>query len=621
MTRLICKRMVTALVASFFLSALPGGVRAQENTYELTEMPLNTLTHFVNPSSNWKLVGSLSGTFDDVSPKSTEGSGILLNDFNRKELYQENVNLFTAVEHGDIALSLDFLMPKGSNSGIYLQGRYEIQLFDSWGVKVPRSLDCGGIYERWDERRPDGSKGFEGHAPRHNAALAPNLWQHLYIEFSAPRFDASGKKVRAARFVKVVLNGVIIHENIVVHGPTRAAAFNDERSMGPLMIQGDHGPVAFRNIRYALLRDVDAKITDLHYQYYEGKFNSTFGLVHDSTLVRSGHTPAIDVRLADDPNNLCLVFKGKIRIEEGGPYRFMVRRAGPVKFSIDGKEVINSQDWWEDVNASAELVAGVHEFELGYIRNFSWGRAAIGLWLVPKNGKPVALHAPTSVPEPPMTPRISVHPLDQAEVVRCFMVHRDVKRTHILASGTPSRVHYAYDLTTAGLLFTWKGEFLDVTDMWHERGEPQTASPLGAFVTHTGECPIIVGESSTSGGTSKPDALVFKGYQLDKGYPVFAYRYRGVNFTDALQPDNSGRGLARIIKVEGVSDSRLTIRLAEANKIIKVGDDLYAVGDQQYYVKLAAGDRKKVKIKGHGDRQQLIITPSAAGEVHFSIIW
>ncbi|MEK7676891.1 MAG: family 16 glycoside hydrolase [Verrucomicrobiota bacterium] len=68
--------------------------------------------------------------------------------------------------------------------------------------------------------------------------------------FRAPRFDASGKKVENARFVKVTHNGRVIHENVELTGPTRAATYeNDEKPTGPLMLQGDHGPVAYRNLQ------------------------------------------------------------------------------------------------------------------------------------------------------------------------------------------------------------------------------------------------------------------------------------------------------------------------------------------------------------------------------------
>ena len=81
-----------------------------------------------------------------------------------------------------------------------------------------------------------------------NASRAPGLWQHLEISFRAPRFEGK-KKVANACFLRVVLNGVTVQENVEVTGPTRAALFTDERATGPLMIQGDHGPIAFRNVR------------------------------------------------------------------------------------------------------------------------------------------------------------------------------------------------------------------------------------------------------------------------------------------------------------------------------------------------------------------------------------
>jgi hypothetical protein len=69
------------------------------------------------------------------------------------------------------------------------------------------------------------------------------------VQFRAPRFDASGRKTENARFIKVVHNGVVVQENVEVEGPTRAAMEGPETKHGPLLLQGDHGPVAYRNIR------------------------------------------------------------------------------------------------------------------------------------------------------------------------------------------------------------------------------------------------------------------------------------------------------------------------------------------------------------------------------------
>ena len=236
--------MLKHLATLLLLVAIAFPASAQE---DLTSIDLSTLDAFRPAAGNWQLAGDLKVDRSlDRHLESRQGAGILVN------LPADGArdNLFSVMGHGDIELHLEFLMPKGSNSGVYLQGRYEIQLFDSWNRPNPGFDDAGGIYQRWDDTRVGAARGFEGHAPRMNVSRAPGLWQSLEIHFQAPRFDAEGRKTANARFVKVVHNGVVIHENVQLTGPTRAAAFQDEVALAPLMIQGDHGPVALRNIQY-----------------------------------------------------------------------------------------------------------------------------------------------------------------------------------------------------------------------------------------------------------------------------------------------------------------------------------------------------------------------------------
>jgi hypothetical protein len=79
-------------------------------------------------------------------------------------------------------------------------------------------------------------------------AKKPGEWQKFVIEWQAPKFK-DGKKVANAKFVKVELNGTVIHENVEMKGPTPSGVTGKEAPTGPLMFQGDHGPVAFRNIK------------------------------------------------------------------------------------------------------------------------------------------------------------------------------------------------------------------------------------------------------------------------------------------------------------------------------------------------------------------------------------
>jgi len=199
----------------------------------------NDLSTWRGDTGDWIIVGNAKMDANDPKRIATaKGTGVLVNGPAGR-----THNLLSKLEHGDVEAHIEFLVPQGSNSGVYFQGRYEVQILDSWGVEHPKYGDCGGIYQRWSEGR-----GFEGHAPRVNASRRPGEWQTFDVVFRAPRFDADGKKTANACFVRVVHNGVVVHENVEVTGPTRAATYADEKPTGPLMLQGDHGPVAYRNI-------------------------------------------------------------------------------------------------------------------------------------------------------------------------------------------------------------------------------------------------------------------------------------------------------------------------------------------------------------------------------------
>jgi hypothetical protein len=159
-------------------------------------------------------------------------------------------NLVTQQKFGDMELYLQFMLAKGSNSGVYLHGLYEVQVFDSFGSTEPiKSSDGGGIYHRWIN-----NQGVGGSAPRVNASRMPGQWQSYYILFRGPRFDGAGKKTENAKFVRVVYNGTLVQENVEVDGPTRAAMNIPEAAANPIMLQGDHGPVAYKDIYWRPLR-------------------------------------------------------------------------------------------------------------------------------------------------------------------------------------------------------------------------------------------------------------------------------------------------------------------------------------------------------------------------------
>ena len=199
------------------------------------------LSGWRKPTGDWMVAKAVS-----LDPTNGEkfviapGEGIMVNGPKGRAK-----DFVTEKEFGDAEVHVEFCIPKHSNSGVYLMGCYEIQIYDSYGVEKDKypGIECGGIYGRWINE-----KNVEGHSPRVNVSKAPGEWQTFDISFRAPRFYAGGKKIENARMVKVIHNGQVIHENVELTGPTRSG-YNEEKAKGPLRLQGDHGPVAFRNLR------------------------------------------------------------------------------------------------------------------------------------------------------------------------------------------------------------------------------------------------------------------------------------------------------------------------------------------------------------------------------------
>ncbi len=119
------------------------------------------------------------------------------------------------------------------NSGVYLQGRYEIQVLDSYGWESPGLGDCGAVYNQF--------------APLVNACKPAGEWQTYDIIFRAARVDESGQVLSNARLT-VFQNGIVIHNNVELLGPTGGALDEEVARPGPLLLQ-DHGdPVSYRNV-------------------------------------------------------------------------------------------------------------------------------------------------------------------------------------------------------------------------------------------------------------------------------------------------------------------------------------------------------------------------------------
>ncbi|RRQ47619.1 DUF1080 domain-containing protein [Maribacter algicola] len=133
---------------------------------------------------------------------------------------KSGVNLVSKEKFKDFKMHVEFRYPEGSNSGLYLRGRYEVQIADNIGLP-PASIYFGGVYGLL--------------APNENAAMKAGEWQSFDITLIGRR-------------VTIVANGKTVIEGQNILGMTGGALDNHEAEPGPILIQGDHGPVEFRAI-------------------------------------------------------------------------------------------------------------------------------------------------------------------------------------------------------------------------------------------------------------------------------------------------------------------------------------------------------------------------------------
>jgi hypothetical protein len=162
----------------------------------------------------------------------------------------------------------------------------------------------------------------------------------------------------------------------------------------------------------------------------------------------------------------------------------------------------------------------------------------------------------------------------------------------VIHVGDPSGLHYSYDLKQGAILQVWRGPFLNATQMWHDRGEPQTAEPLGVTINLDGRFPLSF-DHQAQPDSLNPSEFVYKGYKIENGRPVFMYDWSAakVQLEDRIVPAENKIGLKRTISFKSASamQSAIDFVIAAPKQIAAVNAGLLGLKDQTYFIQLTGG--------------------------------
>jgi len=454
---------------------------------------------------------------------------------------------------------------------------------------------------------PTGQRiSFQNESDLAKLLKAPGLWQTVELNYK------TGNGNGPAMLEKLALNGVTVREGEVLPG----------KAGGPVSLAPSGGTVAVRNVGYRVLtpRMVAQWSGPLSYSVYEGESNERKNLPTKKRLKQDTvSTLTYEVAYGQSPRYTTL-FAGKLNALQAGNYRFDLHNGGVAGLWIDGKTVIPEtyHNLGQPETRTVDLTAGLHEVQVYFSK--SWPRAGLGLFVSQAGTRPQPLHALASLPDPDPMPLISVTPEMQAERVRSFvqLPGENHKRTHSLSVGSPTGYHYTVDLDQMALLQVWKGDFANVTEMWHERGEPQLLEPMGATLRLPAQTGLMV---LTNDGVAWPDSvdektLQYKGLSLDKtGNPTIQYTLAGATVTDVTKP--APDGLTRTLTVGGLPGGTVYCRVAAGQTIDDMGNGLYAINDRSYFVRV--DPKTKPKQRSSNGKQELLLP--VKNSVTYSIVF
>lgn len=503
-------------------------------------------------------------------------------------------------EHGVLTVAFSIKLSQDAHARLLIAGRHAVEL---------PSLVVDGIQDR-----------------EMDIALNTGVYQDLEVAYLPAREDAP------ALLAALYLNG-----NLVYYQRPLPTVESDAGE--GLKIELQEGTATVENLRTQNQAGRSSSLTSdgtvvlnlplIRYEYYPIDGSPDF--VNDlgsRTPTKEGYISRFDLpAIREQPQDYAVRFSAELDIPQAGEYTFTVLTPAKARLYIDDRLVVDAngaEDSWQS-EGGIELSEGSHQFRIDHYQDVGWNR--INLTYTGPNGEVAPLNDMTegrSIARPVVDEVVALETDDRPYLLRSFLNFPPTrvydyteKRTHVVSVGEADGPHYSYDLRAGNLLQVWRGDFLDVSQMWVDRGQPQTARALGAVTAFDGK----------SGWSSEVDQwgdtlaeLRHLRYELsDSGQPTFIFGEDDVEVSDRILPNPSG-GLTRTLRYREGGEQRFA-QLAAARTIRELGPgtfELRGPGVNLEVTDMAAGGLRLLR----GDGIERLVAELPPGEsVTYEISW
>ena len=315
-----------------------------------------------------------------------------------------------------------------------------------------------------------------------------------------------------------------------------------------------------------------------------------------------------------------IIYEGTLYIPRDDQYHFKLDYAGSAALTINKQELITTET--EGASADVSLRQGSYPTQIIYFKNENWQPPRLGLFVWGTNTHRKALHASSSLlPGDNMVSPILVKAGSEPRLLRAFLDFKGAKPkrlTHTIAVGEPGGIHYIYNLQAGNLACVWRGDFIDATPMWHQRGDG-SFRPLG--ITQyllSGPALAELATPDASFPDSSGNDFRSNGYSIVEGRPLFDYSYKGAQVTDKVYPDSANKFFVREVAFKDIRTANVYFKLAEGSDITALSDGSWAVDDRKFLVRVLTG--QVAMVRGNPGNKELVLKVDGSA-LKYSITW